>query len=149
MPGPKPLPPSYLFIALLLMPVVHFLIPVWHIIPFPVSLVGVIPIAVGVFLNFAADAQLKRHQTTVKPFEDSAELVTTGLYAGTRHPMYLGFVLILLGVAVLFGSVGPFVIVAVFPVVMEVAFIRTEERMLSARFGEQWLAYRAKVRRWI
>jgi protein-S-isoprenylcysteine O-methyltransferase Ste14 len=149
MPGPKPLPPSYLFIALLLMPVAHVLVPLRQIIPFPVNLVGVIPIAVGVFLNFAADAQLKRHRTTVKPFEDSAALVTTGVYAGTRHPMYLGFVLILLGVAVLFGSVGPFVIVAVFPLVMEAIFIPTEERMLAARFGEQWVAYRAKVRRWI
>jgi len=149
MPGGRPLPPSFLLIALLLMPVVHVLVPLRQIIPFPVNLVGVIPIVVGVFLDFAADAQFKRHRTTVKPFEDSAALVTTGVYAGTRHPMYLGFVLILLGVAVLFGSLGPFAIVAVFPAVMEAIFIRTEERMLAARFGEQWVAYRAKVRRWI
>jgi protein-S-isoprenylcysteine O-methyltransferase Ste14 len=148
-PGKRPLPPSFLFVALLLMPVVHFLLPVRQLISLPASLLGVLPLVVGIVLNFAADAQLKRHRTTVKPFEESAALVTTGVYAGTRHPMYLGFVLILLGVAVLFGSVGPFVIVAVFPFVMEATFIRVEERMLTARFGEQWLAYRAKVRRWI
>jgi protein-S-isoprenylcysteine O-methyltransferase Ste14 len=149
MPRKRPLPPSFLFIALLLMPAAHFLIPVGQVVYFPVSLLGVIPLALGVFLNFAADAQLKRLGTTVKPFEDSATLVTTGVYGGTRHPMYLGFVLILLGVAVLFGSVGPFVIVAVFPLVMEATFVRTEERMLAARFGEEWVAYRGKVRRWI
>jgi len=145
----KPLPPVFLLIALLLMPVLHFLIPVRQIVRFPANLGGLIPTAIGVLLNFAADGLLKRKQTTVKPFQESSALVTTGVYGSTRHPMYLGFVLILLGAAVLFGSLGPFAVVAVFPLVMEAAFIRTEERMLAARFGDQWLAYKARVRRWI
>jgi len=63
--------------------------------------------------------------------------------------MYLGFMLILAGIAVFMGSLTPYAVVVVFAVLMEVVFIRVEERMLEQKFGEAWLAYKAKVRRWI
>jgi protein-S-isoprenylcysteine O-methyltransferase Ste14 len=63
--------------------------------------------------------------------------------------MCLGFVLILLGLALLAGSLSPFAVVIVFPLLMERLFIRVEERMLEEQFGRQWREYRATVRRWI
>lgn len=110
---------------------------------------GLLALAVGVYLNLAADQLLKRHHTTVKPFQESTALVTTGVYGRTRNPMYLGFVFLLLGVALLLSSAGPLVIVALFPVLIEFMYIRVEEPMLRDRFGDEWLAYEARVRKWL
>jgi steroid 5-alpha reductase family enzyme len=88
-------------------------------------------------------------KTTVRPFQESAALVTDGAYRISRHPMYLGFVLILLGPAVLLGSLTPFFVVPIFAVVMDRVFIVVEERMLAEEFGQAWLSYKAKVRRWV
>jgi protein-S-isoprenylcysteine O-methyltransferase Ste14 len=62
--------------------------------------------------------------------------------------MYLGFVLALIGIAVMLGSLSPWLIVVIFASLMERVFIQVEERMLEARFGQSWLEYKARVRRW-
>jgi protein-S-isoprenylcysteine O-methyltransferase Ste14 len=63
--------------------------------------------------------------------------------------MYLGFAAILLGISVLLRSLSPYIVVIVFIVWIELAFIRVEERMLAEKFGEAWQQYRSKVRKWI
>jgi len=143
------LPPTYLFVAIVAMVALHFLLPGRHVIGFPWNLFGVVPVAAGLAMNLVADRAFKKHVTTVKPFEESATLITGGVFRISRHPMYLGFMLILAGIAVFMGSLTPYAVVVVFAVLMEVVFIRVEERMLEQKFGEAWLAYKAKVRRWI
>lgn len=143
------LPPTYLLLAIVAMVALHFLLPVRHVIGLPWNLLGAVPVAAGLAMNLVADRAFKKHETTVKPFEESAVLITGGVFRISRHPMYLGFVLILVGIAVLMGSLTPYAVIVVFAVLMEVVFIRVEERMLERKFGEAWLAYKAKVRRWI
>ena len=145
----RPLPPVVLLLAIILLAVMHFLVPGSRILAYPANLVGLLPLAVGVYLNLAADRLLKRHHTTVKPFQESTALLTTGVYGHTRNPMYLGFVFLLFGIALLLGSAGPLVIVALFPVLINLMYIRAEETMLRDRFGEEWVAYQARVRRWL
>jgi protein-S-isoprenylcysteine O-methyltransferase Ste14 len=143
------LPPTYLLLALVMMLALHFLFPLAIAIKTPWLIVGTIPLAIGLILNLVADREFKKHQTTVKPFEESTTLITTGVYRISRNPMYLGFVLILSGVALFLGSLTPFAVVLFFPGLMEVVFIRPEEAMLEQQFGETWLAYKQQVRRWI
>jgi len=100
-------------------------------------------------LNLAADRLFRTHATRVKPFRESSRLVTTGVFRRTRNPMYAGLVLILLGAALIAGTVSPFVPVVAFAVLMDRAFIRVEESMLASRFPAEWDAYRSRVRRWI
>jgi protein-S-isoprenylcysteine O-methyltransferase Ste14 len=99
--------------------------------------------------SIIADKAFREAKTTVKPFQESAALITDGVYRISRHPMYLGFVLILLGLAVLLGSLTPFIIVPVFVIVMDRVFIVVEERMLEEKFGQAWLDYKAQIRRWV
>ena len=142
------LPPVYLFLSLTSILLLHFLFPAAEIAPYPWNLLGILPLLLGVSLNLIADAAFKREQTTVKPFEKSAALVINGVFQISRHPMYLGMVLILLGVAILLGTFTPLIVVVVFGILMELVFMRTEERMLEEQFGATWLAYKKKVRKW-
>lgn len=143
------LPPTYLWAAMIVMVALHFAFPVKRIIPFPWDLLGALPLALGAALNIIADKAFRDAQTTVKPFQESAVLVTDGVYRISRHPMYLGFVLILLGLAVLLRSLTPSFVIPIFAVLMDRAFIVVEERMLAEKFGQAWLKYKAKVRRWV
>jgi protein-S-isoprenylcysteine O-methyltransferase Ste14 len=143
------LPPAYLFTSLATMVLMHFFIPVYEVTPAPWNIIGLAPLALGMALNLAADAALKKHGTTVKPFEESASLVTTGVYSYSRNPMYLGMIMILVGVALLMGSLSPYCIIPVFIFIMNGSFIRPEESMLNKQFGATWTEYTKKVRRWL
>ena len=142
-------PTHYLLIAILLMVALHFLFPVARIIPLPWIAYGLVPLAIGIAINLIADKAFHQANTTVKPFEESASLITEGVFRYTRNPMYLGFVLILIGIALMFGSLSPWLIVPIFAIMMDFMFIRPEERMLDVQFGPAWLDYKARVRRWI
>lgn len=146
--GPA-LPPLYLFTSLAIMILLHFFTPFYEVTPYPMNAIGLLPLAIGITLNLAADKALKKHGTTVKPFEQSTTLITTGVYKYSRNPMYLGMVLILIGVALLMGSITPYIIIPGFIVAMERVFIKVEESMLHEKFGHDWTAYRENVRRWL
>jgi protein-S-isoprenylcysteine O-methyltransferase Ste14 len=137
-----------LYAAIALIIVLHVLIPGPQIISSPWRYLGILPLLIGSALNLLADQAFKQHETTVKPFEEATFLVTHSVFRISRHPMYLGFVLLLIGIAILLGSVTPWLMVAGFPFLMENLFIRTEETMLEARFGSTWLEYKQRVRRW-
>jgi protein-S-isoprenylcysteine O-methyltransferase Ste14 len=129
--------------------VLHFLLPVYKIIPIPWNLLGILPLACGIALNLIADRAFKQSQTTVKPFEESTALITTGVFRITRNPMYLGYLLILLGVALIVRSMTTYAVILVFGILMDRVFIRVEEQMLEKQFGQAWLEYASKVRRWL
>lgn len=131
------------------MVLLHFIIPVSKVAPYPWNLLGILLLAIGISLNLIADTAFKREQTTVKPFEKSTALIVTGVFQISRHPMYLGMALILLGIAILMGTLTPLIVVAIFSILMELVFVRTEEKMLEEQFGATWFAYKKKVRKWI
>jgi protein-S-isoprenylcysteine O-methyltransferase Ste14 len=143
------LPPAYLLIAILLALTLHILLPFRELIPFPWKLLGLVPLLLGIMLNVLADRSLKRFQTAVKPFEPSRVLVTEGVFRVSRHPTYLGMVLIIAGIAVLLGSLTPWFILPLLAVLLDARFIRAEESMLEATFGEAYRRYKRQARRWI
>lgn len=145
----KIIPPIYLFSAIAIMVLFHLLLPGAKVLALPWNLAGVIPLAFGIIINLSADKSFKKNETTVKPLEKSDRLITTGAFKISRHPMYLGFVLILLGVAMLMGSFTPYIAVLVFAVFMDMVFINYEEKKLEETFAEAWLQYRKKTGRWI
>jgi protein-S-isoprenylcysteine O-methyltransferase Ste14 len=127
----------------------HLLFPILKIVLFPWNLLGAIPIALGIALNLIADRVFQEHKTTVKPFEESMALITNNVFRVSRNPMYLGFVLILIGISIFMGSLTPFAIIPVFGLFMDIVFIKGEQKMLEETFGERWLDYKQNVRRWI
>jgi protein-S-isoprenylcysteine O-methyltransferase Ste14 len=149
MKASKIMPMTYLLIFLLAGIASHLLFPLLHIVSSPWNLAGIIPLVLGVALNLMADRAFHMAHTTVRPFEESSALITRGVFQLSRNPMYLGFVLIQLGVAVVRGSLMPLLLVPAFAVLLDRVFITGEERMLAERFGAEWEAYNRGTRRWL
>jgi len=142
-------PPTYLLIAIFLIVILHFTLPVMTLVPLPWTLLGVVPLVFGIVINVDADQLFHEADTAVCPFDKSSALVTYGPYRFTRNPMYLGFTLVLFGVSILAGSLTPFVIVFAFTFLMDRMFIRMEEQKLASTFGAQWEEYKSHTRRWL
>ena len=113
-----------------------------------------IPILVfvlGIVIAFLAMGQFGRAQTTTDPIhpESASSLVTTGIYGYTRNPMYLGLALFVLAFVLLFGSWLGFIWVVAFIVYIQLFQIRREEAAMRELFGDHYVAYCRRVRRWI
>ena len=143
------MPTTWLLIAIIAMIALHFLLPVATVVPPLWNLLGIVPLALGVTINLAADGAFRRARTTVKPFEQSSALITDGVFRISRNPMYLGFVLVLFGIAVLARTLTQYGIVIALAIWLDRKYVVVEERMLAEKFGAQWEAYRRRTRRWI
>jgi len=124
-------------------------VPIVQLVRFPYRLGGILLLGVGIWLNIWADNLFKKAETTVKPFEESSALIVEGPFGASRHPMYLGMALALLGVGLLLGSLVALLVPFAFIAAMEIAFIKHEERALETTFGEEYNRYRRQVRRWL
>jgi protein-S-isoprenylcysteine O-methyltransferase Ste14 len=108
------------------------------------TIVGAATSALGVIA-------FRRASTTVNPTkpESTSSLVRSGVYTLTRNPMYLGFLLILSGWAIFLTNALVFLLLPLFIFYMNRFQIQPEERALTARFGQRFVSYTARVRRWI
>lgn len=142
-------PPAYVLLAVGLMVCLHLLVPIRQVISAPYRYLGVIPLAAGLAVVLWAAGIFRRAETTIRPFEPSSTLVVHGPYRVSRNPIYLAMVCSLLGIAVMTGSVTPFLVVPAFGYLIDRRFIRAEEALLEQTFGSQYVAYKAEVRRWL
>lgn len=106
---------------------------------------------VGAVVAVLGVIAFRRAKTTVNPLhpENMSALMVGDIYRFTRNPMYLGMLLTLAGWAVWLGTITPWLPLPLFIVYMNRFQIMPEERVLAAMFGNEFAAYRARVRRWI
>jgi len=125
-------------------PTLNYRFPFQSLVAWLIGLSGVLACALGII-------EFNRAKTTVNPTkpESASSLVRTGIYGRTRNPMYLGFLLILVGWAIAVGNVVAFVVLPGFIIYINRFQIRPEERALTSIFGEAFKAYCVEVRRWI
>ncbi|MBO6561606.1 MAG: isoprenylcysteine carboxylmethyltransferase family protein [Nisaea sp.] len=103
----------------------------------------------AIALAIAGERQFKRAGTSVKPWVPSTAIVTSGVFARTRNPMYLAMVILLAGIGLLGNSLWFPVITIGFVGVMQYGVILREEAYLERKFGTPYVEYKARVRRWI
>lgn len=117
--------------------------------PYGPALAFVLGVA-GAVVAVLGVASFRRAGTTVNPTRPQAtsSLVSSGVNGFSRNPMYLGFLLVLVGWAVFLSNVLAFVPVPAFVAYMNRFQIAPEERALEALFGTEFTAYKRKVRRW-
>jgi protein-S-isoprenylcysteine O-methyltransferase Ste14 len=110
---------------------------------------GWLCIAAWALIALPALAAFFRARTSMIPLTESRVLVQTGLYRFTRNPMYLGLAFLQAGVGLLWGQ--PWILIMLVPVILVIQSftVAWEERYLERRFGDEYRAYRARVRRWI
>lgn len=102
----------------------------------------------GIACAIAAIGRFRAADTPAEPWKPTRSLATDGIYRITRNPMYLGMALLLLAAGIGLRSLG---IIMLFPLVILVVdrlVIAREERYLRGLFGDEYTAYRARVRRW-
>jgi protein-S-isoprenylcysteine O-methyltransferase Ste14 len=145
----KILPPVWLLLTLGTMAALHYLLPLARLLTPPWSYAGIIFITAGIGIAAIAALSFNRANTPVIPFEPSTALVTGGLYRFTRNPMYLGMLLVLVGTALLFGTLSVWLPIPVFAWIIRNNCILGEERFLKEIFGKPYTDYKNKVRRWL
>lgn len=115
----------------------------------PWHYIGIVVLAFGIAMAVAASRQFAAVGTNIVPLTPSSALVTSGAFALTRNPMYLGMVLALIGTALLLNRPLPWLVPIGFAVLLYLRFIRHEEALMAQTFGDAYLEYKQRVRRWI
>ena len=117
----------------------------------PLRIVAVLMGIAGAVTTGLAIVSFIRAHTTLNPItpDSASSLVQSGIYRVTRNPMYLGLLFALVGWAFYLANVLTFLFLPVFLLYMNRFQIEPEERALRARFGQEFLEYTSRVRRWI
>lgn len=105
--------------------------------------------ALGVLLAAWALVTLRCAGTTVRPDRPSTALVASGPYRRYRNPIYVADVMMLLGLAELTKNIWFVAFAALFAVLVTHLAIIPEENHLESRFGDDFIAYKERTRRWI
>jgi protein-S-isoprenylcysteine O-methyltransferase Ste14 len=111
-------------------------------------IIGSLLIAAGLALNIVGFLTQRRAGTDPIPFNPTTRIVSHGIYRFSRNPMYVGFGLWTLGVAFLVNSVWMLLAVPIGIVLTDRFVIAKEEQYLERKFGEEYLSYKRRVRRW-
>lgn len=146
----KRLVPDDLFIASLALEVLsHYTFPAAEVFSFPYSLAGIALFLSGILLTLWANYNLLNKKTSVMPFQAPSVLVSSGPFALSRNPVYLGMSAALFGAAIFLGSLTPLIFPAAFMLAIDRFFIPPEEKDLEKTFKSRYTDYKTWVRRWI
>ena len=115
------------------------------------QVVALILAVAGAVISILGVVSFRRAGTTVNPLtpDASSSLVLSGIYSLSRNPMYLGFLIVLLGWAIYISNALAFLFVPAFVLYMNRFQIEPEEHALTSRFGQEFAAYTSRVRRWL
>ena len=148
-PQPRVVPPVYFLACIVGMVLLDRSIPILRLLEGTLRWGGVLPLALGLALNVMSATLFRSKGTPLVPGPEATVLVRAGAFRYTRNPMYLGFSLMLLGIALLLGSLSPLLVLPLFVWTIQMLFIQKEEIWMEERFGEEYLSYKRQTRRWL
>ena len=143
------LPPILVGMCLIAMLVLAAIAPLSIILPVSVWWLGLGVMLTGILLLMSAAGLFRKVETNINTFRNPDKLVTTGPFSVSRNPMYLGFSLLLLGVALLLNTLSALLITGLFVAAANFWYIPFEEAAAEQQFGQAYLDYKEKVRRWL
>jgi protein-S-isoprenylcysteine O-methyltransferase Ste14 len=115
----------------------------------PAIFIGTLLNFAGIFFIFPAMFEFIKTKNTIITLKPATSLQTTGIYSYSRNPMYMGLILIYLGLTLQFGNWWTIFLLPILIIVITYRVILPEERYLARAFGDEYAAYKKKVRRWI
>lgn len=143
-------PPPLLFVA-----VIVGSLALDRLLPLPVltgtatKLAGASLVIAGMAIIGAAAALFRRARTHIEPWKPTSSIIQHGIFARSRNPVYLAFCLLQAGVGLWLGSLWTLATTPVSAALVFLIAIRNEERYLERKFGDEYLRYKERVRRWI
>ena len=149
--GPRPRkinPPHYFALSLIAMGLLRWFVDSPPLLG-PIAWIGLVPIVGGVAVAMRAAEQFAQIGTNIVPLTRSTALVTDGMFARSRNPMYTSMIAVVIGVALVLDRAAPWIVLPIFVAILRLRFIRHEERLMEATFGQTYLDYKARVRRWL
>lgn len=141
-------PPLLFLAALLLGFVSDRLLPLPFAVPNGDLVAGFVTI-IGLALAAAGIRNFFRAATPVPTNKPTRVLVTTGIHAWTRNPIYLGMFLVYAGIGI--AAQSPWTLIFVLPLAIAIRYgvVAREEAYLEGRFGDAYRSYKGRVRRWL
>ena len=105
----------------------------------------------GLIIILFAIILFKKYQTTITPLNpfNATKLMTDGIYKFSRNPMYLGLLLVLVGISTILNPFGGFFLIPLFVLYLNFFQIIPEENAMADLFKDEFLDYKKNVRRWI
>lgn len=110
---------------------------------------GLVSICLGIAISVAGSRMFARIGTNIFPFRDPDVLVSDGLYAYSRNPMYLGLVLAVIGAVLMSGTLAALILASAFAGAINWIYIPFEETAMQRTFGHSYQTYCQQVSRWI
>lgn len=103
----------------------------------------------GIALLFAFERAFHRRQTAANPWRPTTAIATDGPYRLTRNPAYVGMALVYVGIALCSQALWVLVPLPFVLAIIDRGVIAREERYLERKFGQEYLDYTRRVRRWV
>ena len=148
-PGVIAFPPALFAGTLALGLLLHFIFPV-NFLPRSIAISSGVVVIVGAALIARSSFRtMRRAQTAVDPSRPTTAIVSDEAFGFSRNPIYLSLTLLYVGIALLFNALWALLILLPLVVIVQNGVIKREERYLERKFGDEYLRYKASVRRWV
>jgi len=110
--------------------------------------IGAFVTILGFVIIFIATHSFKLAQTNIEPWKPTVRIISSGIFAYSRNPIYVAFCIITLGIGLILNSF--WVTFSLIPSIVVIFFIaiKKEELYLESKFGQEYLSYKENVRRW-
>jgi len=112
-------------------------------------ILGVLLIVCAVAIVVSAFRAMARAGTSFRTERPTTAIVTDGPFGYTRNPIYVALTLLYVGIAITINALWVLLLIVPVMVVMQLGVIIREERYLERKFGDEYLRYKARVRRWV
>ena len=143
-------PPPLIFLLLIVIAYgLHRAFPLGLGVPDAFTNLGIAITLFGMAVVILIMGAFKRFSTAIEPWKPTSALITTGFYRWSRNPIYVGFCLFNMGIGIALNSL--WIVLSFIPGAILVYYIAIarEEAYLEREFGEEYLEYKRKVRRWL
>lgn len=113
------------------------------------KIIGILCLFTGLALLVRTRRQFNAHQQPTDPGHPTSKIITTGPFALSRNPLYLGGILIFFGLALAANFLWPLLALILSVILCHTFLILPEEKYLTDKFGDEYIQYTNSVRRWI
>lgn len=144
-------PPLFFFACLGIGLLLEYLIPI-HLVSIsliPRVIIGGTFILASIYFALSGFVVLIKYKTPFDTAKSTIKIVQDGSFRFSRNPLYLSLLLLLFGISVLIVSLWLFFSIPILYILFLFKAVKPEENYLAQKFGDEYLNYSSKVRRWI